>query len=432
MALWPRVRAPAARPGHAGREDCGAKTGHAFLCVRDAEACRREEPIGQETAPGKATMPESLTNRNVLFVGGLGRTGGSLLPFMLDGARGVYTPPFEVHIAGVTGADVRASDLNESDVDRIIALTSRLKVLGKEKYLPKPISCKTGKHFTFDTQRYYERYREIVSLGHVNEGNYLAWKISAFFDAIDRPLPEETTWLVAHSGKAMTHDTLHFLEENHVGQYVYSRRDDVAWWRSYSRKFRKVGALKDKKIVLQFLEVKRECDELAERYQRLFPDRYMILDYDELVDRPKEVLERLCKRIGIDLPATHDRNPTFLGIPVPANSSFKELRKKTELVSSSAPRVDEFDPEGDEELSRLCASIESGPAFAETVQQDEFRAAARRIHRHHYVLETFRKQLSKAARVARDARRATDSPDARSGDGRVRDENTESRRAPIA
>ena len=109
----------------------------------------------------------TLTNRNVAFVGGLPRTGGSLLPFIFDGIPGVYTPPFEVHIAGPTGGDVRACDLVQQDPNRVVALTSRLKVLNKEKYPPKPITCKTGDRFTFDAVRYFEEYRDMAARGEV-------------------------------------------------------------------------------------------------------------------------------------------------------------------------------------------------------------------------------------------------------------------------
>ena len=349
-------------------------------------------------------MSTQLTNRNVMFVGGLPRTGGSMLPFMFDGIPGIYTPPFEMHIAGRTGADVREDDLRDQDPSRVVAITSRLKVLGKEQHPPKPIACKTKDRFTFDSGLFFDEYVAAVRRGEVNEKNYMAQKIAAFFRAVDLPLPHDTRWLIAHSGKAMTHSSAHFLETNQVGLYVYARRNDIAWWQSYAGKFPRLSILRDRKVIEQFIELKRESDALATQYEQRFADHYAIVEYESLVDSPTETLAHLGRRLGVQVPVEHDPKPTFLGIPVPANSSFRELKQQTDIIPTSVMRPD-LDPATTEFLEEICSSPPSRPLDFSNLSDSEFGAAARHVHRRFYVLESFRKQLSKAERLSRKPRR---------------------------
>ncbi len=349
-------------------------------------------------------MSTQLTNRNVMFVGGLPRTGGSLLPFVFDGIPGIYTVPFEMHIAGATGEDVREEDLRDQDPSRVVAITSRLKIRGKEHHPPKPIACKTKDRFTFDSQLFFDEYVAAVGRGEVNEKNYMAQKIAAFFRAVARPLAQDTRWLIAHSGKAMTHSSAHFLGTNEPGLYVYTRRDDIAWWRSYAGKFPNVSILRDRKVIEQFIEMKRESDALAEQYERRFSDRYAIVQYEHLVDSAGRTVASLARRLGVQVPAEHDPRPTFLGIPVPANSSFRELKQQTGIIPTSITRPD-FDPATTAFVEELCSSRPPRPLDLSDLSDSAFAEAARHVHRRFYVLESFRKQLSKAERVSRQARR---------------------------
>ena len=349
-------------------------------------------------------MLTQLTNQDVMFVGGLPRTGGSMLPFMFDGMPGVYTPPFEMHIAGATGDDVRDEDLRNQEPSRVVAITSRLKVQGKEQHPPKPIACKGRMEFTFDSELFYDEYVAAVRRGEVNEKNYVAQKIAAFFSSIDRPLAEDTRCLIAHSGKAIAHSSAHFLATNEIGLYVYTRRDDIAWWRSYTGKFANVPILRDRKVIEQFIEVKQESDDLATEYERRLGDRYVIVEYEHSVDSPTNTVADLCGRLGLSVPPDHDPKPTFLGIPVPANSSFGELRQQTDIIPASTARPD-FDAATTEFLEELRSSGPGRLPGLSDLSDRAFGKVARYVHRRFYVLELFRKQLSKAGRVLRLAQR---------------------------
>ncbi len=123
-----------------------------------------------------------------------------------------------------------------------------------------------------------------------------------------------------------------------------------------------------------------------------------------MVDAPAKTVADLGRRLGVDVPAEHDPKPTFLGIPVPANSSFRELKQQTGIIPTSTPRPD-FDPATTEFLEELCSSRPSRPLDFSHLSDSAFGEAARHVHRRFYVLESFRKQLSKAERVSRGVRR---------------------------
>ena len=47
----------------------------------------------------------NLTNESFVLVGGLPRSGGSLLPFFLDGSPGIMSLPFELHVSNSLGVN---------------------------------------------------------------------------------------------------------------------------------------------------------------------------------------------------------------------------------------------------------------------------------------------------------------------------------------
>ena len=60
------------------------------------------------------------TNKSIVLVGGLGRTGGSLVPFFLDGNPGMVSLPFEMHLSNTIGFNVTDTFLQAADQTEIL------------------------------------------------------------------------------------------------------------------------------------------------------------------------------------------------------------------------------------------------------------------------------------------------------------------------
>jgi hypothetical protein len=176
-----------------------------------------------------------LSNRNVVYVGGLPRTGGTLLPYLLDGLPGVYTVPWEVPLATAPGRVARPADVRPDDpagtVRRLCPFEEG------EAGEAKPLGLNIVTEFPFDEEAYWERLRALAATGGLDERNHIAAQVWTLHEVLGQPVRADgATRLFAHSGRAMIFPTLEVLRQNEIGRYVYMRREPVAWWRSYVAK----------------------------------------------------------------------------------------------------------------------------------------------------------------------------------------------------
>src|SRR3989304_4746069 len=58
-------------------------------------------PMNEDSqlAGNRTILPRDADNSRVFLVGGLSRTGGSLIPFLIDGHPGFFGIPFELHLS---------------------------------------------------------------------------------------------------------------------------------------------------------------------------------------------------------------------------------------------------------------------------------------------------------------------------------------------
>ena len=73
---------------------------------------------------------------------------------------------------------------------------------------------------------------------------------------------------------------------------------------------------------------------------RSYSGRYHVLRYENLVQKPQEVIQELCRFLDIDFRESM-LTPTKLGKPVPPNSSYEETEPKAAVVSSQIGRFAE-------------------------------------------------------------------------------------------
>jgi len=278
-----------------------------------------------------------MTNQQVVFVGGLGRTGGTMLPLMFDGVPSVHAVPFELDVTG------RRTSLVTSETFRgtsrhVLQRATRSNVLDRRTTDVQNTKAALEKaNVSLKPEKYHSRLRRLVATRQMNETNYIALQIAAFHECLGRTVePGQNVRLVAHGPGAFTKSVLDFVLKNQIGRFCYTRRSNVAWWRSFSIRARFDRMELRKTAVRGFVAAKVKCDRLALEYERALGDRFVIVDYEDLVGRTSATLPTLARRLGIELPPDHDPTPRFLGVPISPNSSLQTLKQRTGIVPLSA------------------------------------------------------------------------------------------------
>jgi hypothetical protein len=118
---------------------------------------------------------------------------------------------------------------------------------------------------------------------------------------------------------------------------------------------------------------------------RAYPGRYHVLRYENLVQKPQEVVQELCRFLEIEFRESM-LTPTKLGKPVPPNSSYAETEAKAAVISSQIGR------------------------FADVLTDDELRfvegVLCRQMTACGYVPEAARETVANRPRLPQGAQRA--------------------------
>ncbi|MDE2448076.1 MAG: sulfotransferase, partial [Gammaproteobacteria bacterium] len=82
-------------------------------------------------------------------------------------------------------------------------------------------------------------------------------------------------------------------------------------------------------------------------------DRYLLMRYEDLLERPRESVERLAGFLGIE-PIPSLLEPTVAGLPAASNSSFREDATRGRIEPGAAPGIETLSRPARE---RLCAVL---------------------------------------------------------------------------
>ena len=257
-------------------------------------------------------------NRKVIFVGGLNRTSGSMLPFFLDGTPGLVGLPFELHPSNVQGKIITKKLFETSSVEEI------LKEIVKPQLFfdtfPKT-SDKSKQVYPFDSKKFIASLRGLILSKEVDEKNYLY--VMARLWAEQRGVDFGNGLFVDHSGHGFEYDTTRLFEENKIGFYVYTKRNFLNWYASFIKVCCSHKA-DDFYLAEQAYQVKCIADNLAEYYERIYPEKFKVVEYENILNNPSEVYDSLIAFFGLERPEEISLSATYLGEPVLPNTSFKE------------------------------------------------------------------------------------------------------------
>jgi hypothetical protein len=291
------------------------------------------------------------SNREIVLIAGLPRTGGTMLSFMLDGWPGVYPLPFEL--------DPRPTARPLWAVDR--EPSARLRLIVRTALQRPPVPPGAPVKATTLFRAYARHLTRLATEGRIRRDNHLASHVTVFYEAMHRPIPKDRQALVIHSPQLLRWNPLDLLRDDVVGRVVYLRRRDLDWFRSF---YAHVGmGTAGLALPLELLvSVKVDSDRLAAEIARDSKGRLVVVDYEPLTEQPGDALARLGTRLSLRDAPEHDPTPTFLGAPVAANSSSPTLARRTGVIPSSQARPGLLPEEIEEAVRRRFAEAPRGPA----------------------------------------------------------------------
>jgi hypothetical protein len=273
------------------------------------------------------------SNASIILVGGLPRTGGSLLPFLIDGHEGFFGMPFELHLSQVFGGPPTAEFFRTASKDKL--LKSLLKDGLYYNYVVKDGHVLKGLAHIYEKKRIsgaapFDRRRFLAELGGaidnrvMAEANYLDLISRAFIAAIGLD-PASVRLIVNHSSFAILTETSEIFDRICIGQYIYTRRPSLDWLASTVKRQESKGpAFGEKRYFMACLVCKHFIDAMANTYARSWPDRYHIVDFADSVFRPDKVINDIHAWVGLPDPQQLSPKATHCGRDVAPNTSFAQ------------------------------------------------------------------------------------------------------------
>jgi hypothetical protein len=291
----------------------------------------------------KKPLSTKLSNASILLVGGLPRTGGSLLPFLIDGHESFFGIPFELHLSQVPFFGAPNAEFFRT-APRCDVLKSLLKDGLYHKFVLKDGHAQEGlahiykkKRITgadaFDRRAFLAELGDAIETRTMVETNYLDLISRAFIAAIGLD-PSNVSFIVNHSSLAILTETTEIFDRLAVGHYIYTQRPSLDWLASMAKK--KEGsdpAFQDKRYFIALLVFKHCIDAMARAYARLWPDRYHIVDFPDSVFRPDKVIRDIHAWVGVSEPSRISSKATHRGRDVGPNTSFAQKSEHREASS---------------------------------------------------------------------------------------------------
>ena len=266
-------------------------------------------------------------NKKLILVGGLPRTGGSLIPFFMDGHDKICNIPFELHISNIAGY------IPDEELFKHNSLNQKKKIILRKKFYNKhglTSLDKSGTEYDFNFSLFIKKI-DLFLKSSIYSDNYL-YDISKIWLEL-RGAFKENNYILNHSGRAFTYFTEDLYSRLDLGFYIYTKRNFLDWYASIIRSTNRFSLYNDESFIMYSYDLWSISNSLAKFYVDKYKKNFYILDYDFLLESPDICYNQLCDFLNINIPDNKNTNPTYLGFPTRANSSFKKKRKiKGELV----------------------------------------------------------------------------------------------------
>lgn len=265
------------------------------------------------------------------MVGGLPRSGGSLVPFFLDGNPGVVSLPFELHVSNKLGSNV--TDLLFQNENHLVILSAIIRNQLLNNSTMNRID-KSKQEYVFDSSNFLKKIKNKLRNKEINEVNYLRVIASTwlFFRGVNS-CDIDDSLIINHSGRAFTCNTEKLFEINNIGYYIYTKRNSLDWYSSIVKSSKDTNLVNDILFASTALYVKQLSDSLANFYEKKYPKQFKIIDFDKLIEKPVLTLNNIDRFLDLESIKVPNPRATYLGQPVPPNSSFSEKKRQTGTIS---------------------------------------------------------------------------------------------------
>jgi len=297
----------------------------------------------------KGVTIDYLTNNNVVVIGGLGRTGGSLLAFVMDGGPDCRACSIE-HPVINGGLDVDLATI--SDVSHFKERFVK-RALVRHDALSRFDKSYQRCHFDYDV---FEAKIETIYRSSPNLKTVHANVLNAWLGVRDGRDCASDEIIFNHDGRAFFYPTDTLLTNFGLRGFIYTRRNSIEWLISFA--LHHGNMITQRWFLEQALYIKLKCDLLAEFYQQKFPEKFLIIDYHKLVTNPENTTKNICQFFGKLQAGEYWREATYLGSPVRSNSNLISRDVKGVFVKpNSLELIDHIYPEFREwasnELNRI-------------------------------------------------------------------------------
>lgn len=258
-------------------------------------------------------------SRRGLFIGGCPKSGTTLLLSLLDGHPQLVVLPEESFYLEDQHIYQRLPTLRDR-LRRLLEKTDlRLLGQGQVKLKRSVISSDTRDYSKFDYRRFIALSEEFIKQPWMNDSLLFSELIRAYAIALGADWKKCIRWVEKSTSNEVRHLAMDKL-------YPDARLVQVV------RDPRAVFASRKKYLVNRFgrhtkaHRLVREWNRSSQEIPRLrrHPDRFMVVQYEELVKAPKEIMQAVCRLVGIDF-IEDLLHPTRAGEKWQGNSAFQAV-----------------------------------------------------------------------------------------------------------
>ena len=292
-----------------------------------------DEAAAEPVASENLCRPEEVRafNRRGLFLGGCPKSGTTLLLSLLDGHPKLVVLPEETHFLEQR-ADYSALGSYQAKLRRLLE-KSDLPLLGGRKpgQIGKAPSADLRDYSSFDHQQFTRLAADFVAQPWINDSMLLSETIRAYAIAIGWDWRNCVRWVEKSTCNELCPEALFELFPE--AKLIHVVRDPRGVFASVKRRLlnRSGSYTKAHRLVRGWNRSCRQIQKLMDRRER-----YLVVRYEDLIQAPRESLERVCRFVGIEF-VPELLTPTRAGRQWQGNSSFH-----TAFSGISAQSVDHW------------------------------------------------------------------------------------------
>ena len=253
------------------------------------------------------------SNQQVIFVGGMARTGGTYAAALLDGHPSITAVPGDFTL--INNGAIDAEFFNSTDTEQMIAQLvkgriQRGELEGQRKGKIQP--------YHFDFGKYLATITGQLGYGAVDIQNFLYILGSTWIECCDEFPPRPLKFIALHGGQD-SYQIKNIVDAAKIGAFVYTRRDSLTWLASYLKRLetdrierrgipKRIADYVTDTDIQTLLLLKSLQDNRAVYLSKAYPKSVFVVDYENLVESPIDELATLIKTLGLD---SHES----LGVP---------------------------------------------------------------------------------------------------------------------